>query len=117
MENCKNEIKNKVAEIFGDKDNVILVPYSGRIRFCFPGPEKDCSFSTVDIGKLLQGKHKWTREESKLQTSYNHVIFDYVTRMKTYCISDTPISFGNTSRKALNYLELYLKGDLNHPAL
>ena len=93
MENCKNEIKNKVAEIFGDKDNVILVPYSGRIRFCFPCPEKDCSFSTVDMGRHLQEKHKWTREENKLQTSYNHVIFDYVTRMKTYCINKPCICF------------------------
>ena len=30
------------------------------------------------------GKHKWSKEESRLQTSYNHTMFDFVTRMKTY---------------------------------
>ena len=56
VENCKNEIKNKVAEIFGDKDNVILVPYSGRIRFCFPCPEKRLFFFNSGYGKASSGE-------------------------------------------------------------
>ena len=89
----KIEISNKVKEIFGDKDAVILVPYSGRIRMSFPCPEHDCSFSSVDIKKSLMGKHKWSKEQSRLQTSYNHTIFDFVTRMKTYGLGKPCICF------------------------
>ena len=48
----KIEISNKVKEIFGDKDTVILVPYSGRIRISFPCPEHDSSRSSVDIKNI-----------------------------------------------------------------
>ena len=89
----KIEISNKVKEIFGDKDAVILVPYSGRIRMSFPCPEHDCSFSSVDIKKHLMGKHKWSKEQSRLQTSYNHTMFDFVTRMKTYGLGKPCICF------------------------
>lgn len=30
------------------------------------------------------GKHKWSTEETRLQMWYNHTIFDFITRMKTY---------------------------------
>ena len=89
----KIEISNKVKKIFGDKDAVILVPYSGRIRMSFPCPEHDCSFSSVDIKKSLMGKHKWSKEQSRLQTSYNHTMFDFVTRMKTYGLGKPCICF------------------------
>ena len=89
----KIEISNKVKEIFGDKDAVILVPYSGRIRMSFPCPEHDCSFLSVDIKKHLMRKHKWSKEQSRLQTSYNHTMFDFVTRMKTYGLVKPCICF------------------------
>ena len=89
----KIEISNKVKDIFGNKDAVILVPYSGRVRMSFPCPEHECSFSSVDIKKHLMGKHKWSKEESRLQTSYNHTMFDFVTRIKTYGLGKPCICF------------------------
>ena len=38
----KEEIEKKLVKIFLKKDNVKLVPYSGRQRWSFPCPEKGC---------------------------------------------------------------------------
>ena len=52
----KNEISNKVKEIFGDKDAVILVPYSGRVRMSFPCLKHECSFFFRRYKKISNGK-------------------------------------------------------------
>ena len=79
----KEEIESKVRDIFGDKEAVRLVKYGCRVRLRFPCPEQECSFSTVDMGKHLTGKHKWSKGERLLQTSYFHTMHDYVTKLKT----------------------------------
>ena len=58
----KEEIEKKLVKIFLKKDNVKLVPYSGRQRWSFPCPEKGCQFNSVDLGKDLMRKHKWKED-------------------------------------------------------
>ena len=54
------------------------------MRWSFPCPVTDCGFSTVDLGKHLQKKHKWCKSSIKLQTSYFSNIYNYTTKFSTY---------------------------------
>ena len=80
----KQEIENQLRNIFKEENSVKQVEYSGRMRWSFPCPVTDCGFSTVDLGKHLQKKHKWSKSSIKLQTSYFSNIFNYTTKFNTY---------------------------------
>ena len=89
----KQEIESKITDIFGGKEAVKLVRYGNRVRLRFPCLEKGCSFSTVDMVKHLSGKHKCSKEETLLQTSYYHCLHDYITKMKTYFLNKPCLCF------------------------
>ena len=80
----KQEIENQLRNIFKVENSVKQVEYSGRMRWSFPCPVTDCSFSAVDLGKHLQKKHKWCKSSIKLQTSYFSNIYNYTTKFNTY---------------------------------
>ena len=82
-----------MQKVFKDKTAVKRVNYSGRTRWSLPCPVKCCSFSSPDIGKHLLVKHRWEKEAVKLQTTYFHNIFNYLTRVNTYNQSKPCICF------------------------
>ena len=84
VNNRKKEIENQLRNIFKQENSVKQVEYSGRMRWSFPCPVIDCDFSTVDLAKHLQKKHKWCKSSIKLQTSYFSNIFNYTTKFNTY---------------------------------
>ena len=72
----KNEISNKVKEIFGHKDAVILVPYSGRVRMSFPCLKHECSFFFCRYKKISNGKTNGTK---KNPGSKHHTTTQFLT--------------------------------------
>lgn len=108
----KQEIESKITDIFGGKEAVKLVRYGNRVRLRFPCLEKGCSFSTVDMVKHLSGKHKFSKEETLLQTSYYHCLHDYITKMKTYFLNKPCLCF--TCARVFGRIDCYISAKHAH---
>ena len=111
----KQEIESEITDIFGDKEAVKLFRYGNRVRLRFPCPEKSCSFSTVDMVKHLFRKHKWSKEETLLQTSYYHCLHDYITKMKTYFPNKPCLCF--TCARVFDRIDCYISAKHGHRGL
>lgn len=87
------EIEGDLKRIFGSHKAVKKVPYNSRTRCRFPCPVESCGFATVDLGKHLLSKHKWTPNEVRLQTNYFNAMLDFISSINTYRLHKPMICF------------------------